>query len=335
MLVSRWSHPRLRFMAHFICLTPTLTSQAPTCAQRPRTSVQRVQGTVQKRRGRHVRPSHCGCPCVYPLMALSAVAIAAPGTLGRTLNSRPPPKPPPPPAPPGLLWRVKSHGVHFYRIPKTGSSSLIAGILPKLRCESVTVHNHGDGCRHLNWCNGSKLEGVLPTQPVFVVMRHVCSRLESQWLHMVTVDPASIFGQCKTLAQFFQLLRTLTSHCPAGRLGVHCKVRAINQHYNASHRVILWPQAFYMAPRTMPICYHPEWLAARLQNQMAALGLCHTPYMSNISDVHNAHSNVRNPSNHEQVPGGAAAANICAATQQLYDEDDRLWHQHCDGGFGG
>ena len=211
--------------------------------------------------------------------------------------------------------------VHFYRIPKTGSSTLLT-ILPRLRCEGVTVHNHNDGCRHLSWCNGSELQGVLPTQPIFVTVRHVCSRFESQWAHMKDHDHTFV-RKYKTLEQFLELLQNWTAGCPAGIAGVHCKVNQINRRYPPNHRVALWPQAFYMARRAMPICYHPRFLEERIQSQVAALTSCKAPFQETIS----LYRNVREHTS-------SVTPSICAGVARLYDEDDRLWHRHCDGADG-
>ena len=207
--------------------------------------------------------------------------------------------------------------MHFYRIPKTGSTALLKTVLPELRCESVTVHDHRTGCPDLSWCNGSLEIGILPTQSIFATIRHVCSRLESQWQHMVRADRAQ-FGHCKTPEQFLALLQNWTAGCPGKRAGVDCKVRAINRVYRRSHRVILWPQAFYMSPRTMPICYHPQFLEERIQNQVEAITSCKAPPQENIE----AYMNVREYNS-------SMTLRVCAGAARLYDEDDQIWHMHC------
>ena len=210
--------------------------------------------------------------------------------------------------------------MHFYRIPKTGSTALLNSVLPSLKCESVTVHNHIDGCKQLDWCNGSALQGVLPTQPIFVTIRHVCSRFESQWAHMRVKLP-KIFGPYETPEQLLKLLQNCTAGCPAGSAGVHCMVKRINllaASWPGGHRVILWPQAFYMHRRAMPICYHPDFLEERIQSHVEALTSCKAPPREYIS----AYRNVRQH-NSSMAPG------ICAGVARLYDEDDRLWHRHC------
>jgi hypothetical protein len=128
------------------------------------------------------------------------------------------------------------------------------------------------------------------------------------------------FGWCKTVQQFVQLLQNWTSGCGRGAQGVQCKVLAINRHYSPPHRVILWPQAFYMSSRTMPICYHPDSLEARIQNQVGALTLCRAPFKVVKKYVLNRNNTM-------------PASEVCAVAQQLYDEDHRLWSQHCDDGY--
>ena len=201
---------------------------------------------------------------------------------------------------------------------------MLRSVLPGLKCEQVTVHDHGNGCLPLSWCNGSMLEGVLDTEPVFVTLRDVHSRFDSQWRHMIKKDPDT-FDHCKTLEQFLNVLQNWTHGCPGGNAGVHCKVHAINSHYKRTHRVILWPQAFYMSPRTMPVCYHPNFLEERIQNQVKAITLCRGPYRANMS----LYRNVGTDSTSATTP---PSHSVWAAVRRLYDEDDRMWQQHCDDG---
>jgi len=162
----------------------------------------------------------------------------------------------------GFARHSQHHQMHIYRVPKTGSTTLIT-TMGKMKCAHLTLHDHSDGCKDLNWCNGSTLAGVLPTQPVVAGLRHVCDRLKSQWRHMRYVDPSPTSNI--SISQFVELLQNWTRGCPEGSAGVHCKVIKIKRHCSKNcPGVILWPQAFYMARRTVPICctsctVHARW----------------------------------------------------------------------------
>jgi len=223
---------------------------------------------------------------------------------------------------------------HYYRIPKSGSTTT-ATLLKEMNCEiwshspqrvhnhGVMIHQHGDGCKDLDWCNGTKLAGVQRTDSVFAVMRPVCSRFVSTYWHM---QRYSLFSKGLTMGQHLARLQEWTRGCPKGEPGVHCQVREINRRYTESHRVILWPQAFYMHPtRTAPICYHPEWLAQRFMTHVGAMAPCDVSYNGTQGLMLNAH-----PNKPKATPVEEITEEICKAAEAFYDEDHRLWCRHCD-----
>lgn len=239
----------------------------------------------------------------------------------------------------GFARHSQHHQMHIYRVPKTGSTTLIT-TMGKMKCAHLTLHDHSDGCKDLNWCNGSKLAGVLPTQPVVAGLRHVCDRLKSQWRHMRYVHPSPPFGNISIL-QFVELLQNWTRGCPEGSAGVHCKVIKIKRHCSKNcPGVILWPQAFYMARRTVPICYHPVWLTTRIENKVKALASCHAelPRAENTSLVEQrTRERVARASETARgaktLHANEGARRICEAAKLLYDVDHWLWLSHCQSGF--
>ena len=75
----------------------------------------------------------------------------------------------------------------------------------------------------------------------------------------------------------------------------------------------------------MPICYHPNFLEERIQSQVEAIALCRAPYQANMSLYRNVGKQRTNaPTPHSD--------SVWAAVRSLYDEDDRMWQQHCDDG---
>ena len=73
----------------------------------------------------------------------------------------------------------------------------------------------------------------------------------SQWRHMLRMDRAA---WNLTLPGFLRRLANLSAACPSGAEGVRCRVRRINAAYRKNHRVILYPQAFFMSPRAVHVC---------------------------------------------------------------------------------
>ena len=125
----------------------------------------------------------------------------------------------------------------YFRIPKTGSSSLL---LQLRTCHShITVHDHADGCRDMSWCNASFLDR---NKTPFAVVREPCDRFESQFDALK--NKGWLFeGRVRSLDAFLAWLE------PAS------KIDALNKHVRSSHRVILYPQSLFVSEKSVVYCY--------------------------------------------------------------------------------
>ena len=73
--------------------------------------------------------------------------------------------------------------VHYYRIPKTGSSALIKHLFGRLKCRLV-MHDHTDGGVDLAWLSGLHFRTAHPEQTI-VSIREPCDRFKSMHAHML------------------------------------------------------------------------------------------------------------------------------------------------------
>ena len=125
----------------------------------------------------------------------------------------------------------------YYRVPKTGSSSLL---LQLKTCNThITVHDHADGCRNISWCNASLLN---PNKTPFAVVREPCDRFASQF-DALKAKKWLFHQHIKDLDSFLTWLEQVSA------------VREINKYVRSSHRVILYPQSLFVSERSVIHCY--------------------------------------------------------------------------------
>jgi len=235
----------------------------------------------------------------------------------------------------------------FYRVPKTGST-LAWRVLQSFGCTSynpsiaahVVMHDHADGCRGQR-CNGSATTG----ERSFVTMRHVCSRFESQFSHMIplasTIDPwlpvgpavpqarcrQSQLGNLSTIESFVRSLELWTNKCAGSRGwdGVHCAVRSIDAAFCSKHRVVLYPQAYFMSNETSAVCYSPTHMVARLRVHIQAISRCKTLASEPRYLPYDATQRGSDARARRSLLDGPA----CQRVQALYPLDHQLWSTYC------
>lgn len=106
-----------------------------------------------------------------------------------------------------------------------------------------------------------------------------------------------------------------------------CRVRAVADRYNATHRVVLFPQAFFVAGDDPHIvCYDadPAVFSARLAAALAAVCAPLLPGCPRTTRKRNASPD--DPLLFDEPPQLNPTASWIS---QLYPEDSALWLRHC------
>ena len=248
---------------------------------------------------------------------------------------------------------LSSGKLHYFRIPKTGSS-LSKAIFHSMNCSDLIVHDHGDGCIDMPWCNGTEWEHAARA---FVVLREPTDRFASQFEHMHAVS----HGQHKELRFKLETPRnflawlvaaTAACHAPAAAAAeapsaVACVVDALNEGYRRlthaamehTHRVVLWPQAFFVPRTAVVLCYSRSGLTTRLGNYLgssSAHARCSRTVRDEddkrLNDKHANGSSATSTSSAELL--SAVSATQLAAIRRVYASDARLWERHCGGEHG-
>ena len=199
------------------------------------------------------------------------------------------------------------------RIPKSASTVLWLNLIgccrksSDARCcrNSVRIHDHRDGCRDLQRCNGTALVGERP----FIILREPTARFRSVAAHVrrVIVDAADPLYQMSDAA-----LATWLRDATVGCRDAHCRVAAVNERYAATHRVVLWPQAFWAGRDPLVVCFDPDNLVARVNA---------------VLKEHCASCLIKSGAA-ENVPASEAPGADVDVTD-LYGDDYALWARHC------
>ena len=278
--------------------------------------------------------SRCSDEAVWHLCARSDFVVPSQAT---ALVS-----PPRTPAPPLLHAPV-----HYFRVPKTGSSLIVEALLPEMQCDTeVVVHDHGDGCRDLSWCYGSHAHWQRLKS--FTVMREPCDRFVSVVDHMRAEAP-TFLRDAQPLLGFKNAQRERSSDnftielfldwlgaarnqlssgrgCPRGGAGVLCTVRAVNAAYDRPERVVLWPQAFFTPPHAPVLCFSHAHLANRVTNLVGNM-------VGDGCRVRQPKVGEENPRVNTRPEARTSRAvltkRLCGAIRELHDEDARLWDASC------
>ena len=230
------------------------------------------------------------------------------------------------------------HRLHYFRIPKTGSS-LSKTIFQEMACGNLTVHDHGDGCPDLQWCNGSEWSARS-----FVVVREPVERFISQFEHMHQVARGKHKDMRAKLSEpryFLSWLLAATAACGSGtRATVECDVAALNAAYHRltheavehTHRVILWPQAFFTPRGAHVLCYSRFALAGRLSAYLSSgLGAsCAHTFDATLGErrINDRHANATSDPT-SQLMASMTPSQRSAIRTRLYPNDAKLWSTHC------
>ena len=201
----------------------------------------------------------------------------------------------------------------YMRIPKSASTVVWLALVtccrknsdPRCCRKGVEIRDHRDGCRDLRRCNGTAVTGAAP----FVVLREPAARFRSVAAHLrrVVTDEADVLHGLSDDA-LFAWLDSATRGCDSA----DCRVSRVNELYKDTHRVALWPQAFWAGPDPLVVCYDATHLVARVNAVFAKH--CSTCLLDD-----------------------AAAENVVAAStwapdvdaRRLFPEDAALWDAHC------
>ena len=191
--------------------------------------------------------------------------------------------------------------VHYYRIPKTGSSALLTRIKETSRpvpcnfgvtcapeadtriferdCGTsrlrVLVHDHVGGCKG-SACNGSM------TAHSFAVLREPCDRFVSvlDQISLLPLAPHEL-GQSfagrwhNETAAFAAFVTRLLDGCAGD--DVERAVRTLRKRVNGDTRVFLYPQAYFVAtsrPHDAIVCYDAAQLGKRVDDYLARRTRC-------------------------------------------------------------
>jgi hypothetical protein len=244
---------------------------------------------------------------------------------------------------------------YYFRVPKTASTSAMA-VIEADACltKHVEIRDHGDGCINLWKCNGTCLPVLpaltaetnpwayasFPTSPQIArirsvaVLREPCERFLSSVSHLqgmvqVYVLPSQtsrLVSWHDTVESLLMILRDrdpTTSRGCANSTDPSCLVRIINAQTAilGSHRVIIYPQAFFMHPHTDIVCSGGKSsdVIKPLYTLLAQATGCDE---GNMVDVALNHSN-KKP--HPSLLSTAQRTEI----RELYRPDVLLWNRHC------
>jgi len=147
---------------------------------------------------------------------------------------------------------------HFFRIPRTGSSSAIRLIQP---CK-LALHDHNHcGFANGTWCIGDAWRHV----DSFAVLREPCDRFESMYAQLspkAWLDPTG--RALRSLAKFVDWANATLGPSACSSDSVGCPVEKSRSLTSTVHRVITWPQAYFISDRTRLGCFHKQHLWQRL-----------------------------------------------------------------------
>ena len=225
--------------------------------------------------------------------------------------------------------------VHFMRVPKTGSTSALE-ILENDSCfkRRVHIHDHKNGCLDLQSCNGSCLS-PLPSAS-FAVIRDPCARFLSVTAHMQLVQsPVLDLGQPSFSQSVEKLLDFYRGSGCRGNTDPVCLTKYINRFTTANftspkntipmwmHRVILYPQSFYVGRDTEIVCFKNDDILPDLFERLSGPARCNLPKAvveeiegRSISKMNNPHPTKVDPL-------------VCKEVRDLLACDTSMWDRSC------
>ncbi|KAJ1631725.1 hypothetical protein T492DRAFT_993943 [Pavlovales sp. CCMP2436] len=243
--------------------------------------------------------------------------------------------------PGGLAPAAAGVQLHYIRVPKTGSTSLMKHIKA---CVALRYHDHALGCLDENQCNSTHVHVKEPDAIVFGVVRAPCEHFDSVHRHLLRRKWKYLpYGQKTTPMQLAQWLITLRrsgcsraspEYCAAAANGparVQAFARRIFGEYpqrvsRFNSRVFLLPQAFYLpdAPWSRQVCYsrNSTELTRQVNRVYADAGV----QCLMLPEV--LESTTRNVN--AFLSPRALRGRICLLIEtELYPEDAALYHKHC------
>jgi len=219
--------------------------------------------------------------------------------------------------------------VHYMRVPKTGSTSameIIRSLKNESSCfgENIKVHNHVDGCQKLNVCNGSHIP---PLDASIAVLREPCERFLSVVAHMQSRNnpkhPLNNAARFRSLESVFNFLEA--SNCK-GNPDPKCLVDFINLDKSlGGHRVILYPQSFFINSATTDVVCSKEKAAGVMEAVRSTLvrsSGCISP-INRYSE--NATSSWKNSGEHPLN----MTSSQCDKVLGLFVPDAHMWKRRC------
>jgi hypothetical protein len=230
----------------------------------------------------------------------------------------------------------------YVRIPKTASTATMK-VLEENAClqNRVDIVDHGDGCLHRWRCNAScplpplynPSNQISFQTPSVAVIRSVCDRFVSAVAHLQ--GDVNFLRSSPGLARFVSwdsAVESVLALLRPNAAGIdcrnattpHCLVNVIDSKTAilGSHRVILYPQSFFVHDDSKVFCFrsrHQDVTEPLVKFISATLGCP-------VREEHRSNSTIfANTRKHPL----ALSPSHCREVQTLYSSDAALWNQHC------
>lgn len=263
------------------------------------------------------------------------------------------------------------HKTAYFAIPKTASTTA-RSIIKSSSC----FHDRIGAVQHRN-CNGSDQKRFGDDHiNTIATIREPCSHFKSMHKHILKqeIRQDHIYFNLKTLKDTIKFVSDLRSKCEE-YMNVN-SLRDINlieidnclvnemisteNEYRITHPIIgkykkthvqipLWPQAYYLTPKTHVVCYDPVHFEERIINMFNQVLECDVKYIGADINSSNVDSNVlgeirkndhmtdRNHSKHKHQGIGTNRQlleekedeEICDQVRMIYPRDALIWDSAC------
>lgn len=205
--------------------------------------------------------------------------------------------------------------------------------------KSTLVHDHGDGCEDLSFCNAT-CNSRVPEGPGFAVIREPCDRFRSAAMQLAgelerTHPLGSIFwpaaaggaqlddaGVTEALLEYYEKSGCGNNTDPA------CLVRFAvreSRQWGArwEPRVLLFPQAFYVNSDFNIICHSQTGMLKAVMEGLTKATGCDMPAAEKLS----IRRNERHYTSKKRL-----APDLCRRVREVMACDAALFDRHCPGG---
>lgn len=216
--------------------------------------------------------------------------------------------------------RRKDCPIRYYRVPRTGSSSMKR---PLLACNGVEYFFHEEAMRDAiadnhSMCGNSVVRTI-------VTLRDPCDRFQSAYKHAVTKYAwfRSRHPSISTLIQ--ELQKDYPGGFPYHPHGEASEKDVIKLLPLSTHNVVFWPTSFFFNAKTKhPVCFHDKPPYEQLQNITQSYGCAESDEgweraMQSAPTTYSA----------DVLKIADMSKEDCAAVKNLYHEDVKLWERHC------